>query len=77
MAIPIYTVLLYCVIHSTTVLCDNAGHIYVITDNPYEPRTCTFAWKLVIVLDSVTKYNFFVNPFTSCYTDVISPNNTL
>ena len=26
---------------------------------------------------SITKYNFFVNPFTSCKTDIIISNNTL
>ena len=26
---------------------------------------------------SIRKYNFFVNPFTSCKTDIIISNNTL
>ena len=66
MAIPIYTVLLYCVIHY------NAGAGYKAWQQ--KPKwTCNFAWKSFF-LGSILNSNFFVNPFSS---DAYRPHNTL
>ena len=52
----------------------NAGCTYVKTGKPYKLKVCMVTG---LPTRSITKYNFFVNPFTSCKTDIIISNNTL
>ena len=52
---------------------DIASHAYAKQVN----HVNIFAWKLDFLLESIMKYNSFVNPFISCKTDIIVSNNTL
>ena len=62
MAIPIYTVLLYCVIMQAVPMSKQVNRVNI------EPEICM---ETGLPTESILKYNFVVNPFTSCKTDII------